>query len=156
MANQKLKFTAETNVFGTKILLSNRDKSFNQEIANGLDTNPLANMNTKLKDGYWFRSPNIANDAWTNMLSNLWQLSGEFNLWAVFADEAVTGYIKIADQSDAALFAWANVETWQKWSNAQEEEDIKNTKSAKKKPKIKVHKDGRITVKATVTTLGKA
>jgi hypothetical protein len=66
--------------------------------------------------------------------------------------KSITALIKFAEQSDAALFGWTNVQVWQKWSIELEAEAALEAK--KKPPKVKIGKDGRVTVKVTVSTLG--
>jgi hypothetical protein len=158
MANKQLKFTRQTNMFGTTITLSSKDGTYNEIITEGFGPqDPLRNHDTKIKTGYLFRSPGIKQSDWSSTFNSLHNVDGKFNLTAVLDDtdennKIVTSLVRFADQSDAALFAWSQVSTWQKWSDALEKEAKVD---ARRKPKVKVGKDGKITIKTTVTTLGK-
>lgn len=157
MATSKLKFVSTTDMFGTNISLVNRDGTYNQSIVSGFNpSNPLENMDKKVKTGYMFRSPNINPDDWAPTLSSLANCDGKFNIMAELTEKdgqhAITAWIRFAEKSDAALFAWTNVEIWQKWSDELEKENKATARV--KKPKLKVGKDGKITVTVTATTLG--
>lgn len=158
MAAKKLKFTRQTNMFGTTIALSSKDGTYNEIITDGFGPqDPLRNLDTKIKTGYLFRSPKIKKTDWPSTFGSLHNVDGKFNLMAELDDtdennKTVTALVRFADQSDAALFAWAQVDTWQKWSDALEKEAKAD---ARKKPTLKIGKDGKITIKTTVTTLGK-
>jgi len=158
MATSKLKFVSTTDMFGTTVSLVTRDGSYEQTIVTGFNPpNPLKNMDNKLKTGYMFRSPNIKIDDWAPTLGLLSNCDGKFNLTAELSEKnenrTVTAWLRFSEQSDAALFAWADVNIWQKWSDDLEKQAKAESKA--KPPKLKVGKDGKITVTVTATTLGK-
>lgn len=159
MAKSKLKFVQTTDMFGTKITLTNTDKTFSEDIVSGFTpANPLKNMSTSVKTGYQFRSPNINLDVWAGTFKSLAGSEGKFNLTAELTEEndkkTVDAWVRFESKEDAALFAWSNVEHWQKWSDALEKEHKAAVKESKKPKKVKIDKDGKITIRATVTTLG--
>ena len=160
----QLKFTRTTDMFGTTITLSNKDKSFSEVIATNLDFDPIKKMSKTLKDGYLFRSPGISTNDWTDTLKSIKNIEGEFRITAQVEQEknkkpTITALIRFKEKSDCAIFAWSNLEVWQKWSDeleAEAQKEAKEYKKALKNPqKVKINKDGTVTVKATVTTLGK-
>ena len=155
MSTKKLEFASDSGMFGTTISLRSKDRSFDHVIVKSMPTNPLEKMDQTVDGGYLFRSPSIGEDAWESTMKVLARMGGPFNLSAVLDSESksVTAHLRIANKDDAVTFAWANVDIWQKWSDAQEEA-LKEEISKAKKTKIKVGKDGRITIKGTVTTLG--
>lgn len=156
MASVKLKFTKTTNVFGTAIHLSNRDKSITNLVVENLDFDPLKNNSTTVKTGPMFRSPNIDIADLAITLKTLANISDKFNL-SVELDkktEKMTALIQFKENSDAAVFGWSNIEVWQKWSDQKQAEE--NELKKQKPPKVKVSKDGKsISVTTTVVTLGK-
>lgn len=158
MPSKVLKLKADTSSLGTTITLSTHDGSYNIKLAEYLENNPLKNNRAKLTTGYLFRSPNIATDQWASMLETLNNIEGNFSITAkVVTDKennsVVTAWARFEDKSDAAVFAWSNVDHWQKWSDENEEQDKQENKN--RKTTVKMGKDGRLRVKATVTTLDK-
>ena len=158
MPSKVLGLKSETTSLGTTVVLSSRDRSYNIKVAEYLDTDPLKNNKAKLKGGYLFRSPAIETDCWKSMLTMLSSIDGNFSITAKVVvesnkDPVVTAWARFENQSDAAMFAWSNVDKWQKWSDAAEEQDRADAKI--KPTKLPVTKDGRITGTVTVTTLGK-
>jgi hypothetical protein len=159
MAAKKLKFASTTNMFGTKINLQTRDKSYDQVLVEGFNpVNPLKNQNKKVTGGYLFRSPNIRNDDWPAVFSSLANAEDQYSLTAELTGEddkvKIDAWIRFVSQSDAAIFAWTNVDKWQKWSDALEKEERKDAKTRGKPLKATVDKNGNIKVKVKVTTLG--
>jgi hypothetical protein len=158
MATSKLKFVSKTDMFGTTISLATRDGSYEQVVVTGFNpADPLKNMDGKVKAGYMFRSPNIRIEDWAPTMGSLSNCEGKFNLTAELSEKneqkTVTAWLRFAERDDAALFAWANVDIWQKWSDDLEKQAKSESKA--KKPKIKIGKDGKITVTVKTTTLGK-
>lgn len=158
MGKSKLQFKLNTDMFGTVVSLRNRAGTYSEDIASGLSKNPLQNMKNSLTTGYQFRSPNILNDVWQSTFVSLANVEGPFKLEAELVEEAdkkvVNAKITFESKDDAAIFAWSNVEHWQKWSDALENEHKAAVKEAKKPKKLKIDKDGKITIKVTATTLG--
>jgi len=160
----QLNFTRKTDMFGTTFTLSNKDKSFSEVVAVNLDFDPIARMSKTLKEGYLFRSPNMSIDEWKQTLLSLRNIEGEHLATARIEMEkdkkpTITALMRFKEKSDAAIFAWSNVDVWQKWSDALEAEAITEDKAYKKAlknpQKVKINKDGTVTIKTTVTTLGK-
>lgn len=151
MTEKSLIFTAKSSMFGTCIELHTRDNNWNHEIASNLENNPLKNRKSKLTSGFWFRSPNIQPSQWEDTFKSLSNFSGAWNIKASLKDDTVTAHLWIEEREEAAMFAWSNLETWQKWSEAQEAE----SKETKKKPKLVVNDDGSIKVTVTAVTLDK-
>lgn len=151
--SKKLVWTQETDFFGTKVWLQTKDQSYKELVAENLKTDPLSKLNTKLKDGYLFRNPRTDVDTLASVFETVESLEGPVNLWAELDDKTkvVTTYARIQDAGDATMFAFAQVETFQKWSD---EKDKEERKEAKRKPqKLKVNKDGTVRVKVTATSL---
>jgi hypothetical protein len=163
MGTKNLKLATERNILGTTIYLKSRDGSYNEVVAANLQASPLSNLDKTLTEGgYLFRSPKIKSHEWADMLKSLSNISGKFNITAKLTTDKndadlkkVSAWIRFAEKDDAAIFAWTNVENWQKWSDTLEAEDQKEAKTRSKPLKAKVTKDGRITVKVTQVTLGK-
>lgn len=153
MSSVKLKFNKESNTFGTTVYLSNKLKTINHLVVQDLDFNPIKNNKSTVKTGSLFRSPDIKVDDLAITLRSLRNISGNFNLSVEYdkKTEMMTAFIRFADKSDAALFGWSNIEVWQKWSDQKQEEAEKAKKQ--KPPKLKVGKDGKITVTVVAETL---
>jgi hypothetical protein len=155
MASVSLKLKSQTNMFGTTVSMVSRNQDVNQVIAKGLDFDPLKNHKSKIDKGFLFRSPKITSDVWQLTLKSLRNVDGEYSV-KVYMDKDskdVDALIKFKNKSDAAVFAWTNLEHWQKWSDAQETEEQAAAKERKTPLKAKVNKDGTVTVKVKVTTL---
>lgn len=153
MAFVKLRWMHETSIFGTNVHMHTKDKSLDEQILTNFEFNPITRLSPRLKTGYFFRSPDIDSSKWQSVFETLNQIVGKINIWAELDTKTkkVTAYAIVEDKSDAAMWAWAQVETFQKWSVAQQEEA---RAEAKKKPqKIKVNKDGTVTITVTTTTL---
>ena len=155
MSSISLRLKSDSNIFGTTIRLLNKDKSYNKVIVENLDFNPLKTLKISLKEGYLFRNPNLTDDILETTLNSLRNVDGEYS-FSIKMDKNTNklyALIRFKEKNDAAVFAWTNVQNWQKWSDAQEDEEKKN---ANQKPaKINIGKDGKITVKVTVETLDK-
>jgi len=155
MSSISLRLKSDSNIFGTTIRLLNKDKSYNKVIVENLDFNPLKTLKINLKEGYLFRNPNLTDDILETTLNSLRNVDGEYS-FSIKMDKNTNklyALIRFKEKNDAAVFAWTNVQNWQKWSDAQEDEEKKN---ANQKPaKINIGKDGKITVKVTVETLDK-
>jgi hypothetical protein len=153
MATRKLQWNRTTNIFGTTVKLRSRDGSYEIQVAENMDFDPVARLDSKLKEGYLFRSPQIESNLFPHVFESLNMISGPVNIWIEQdkKSEKLIGYAVVQDKMDAGMFAFANVEHWQKWSNELEAE---SRAEAKRKPqKIKINKDGTIKVKVTTTTL---
>lgn len=155
MATVNLKLVSKHNVFGTTVAMVSRNKDINQVIVENLDFDPLKNCKNKLDSGYVFRSPKITNDIWDLTLKSLRNVDGDYAVSIKLDKDTqdVNAVIRFKDKTDAAVFAWTNVENWQKWSDAQEVEEDAAAKERKKPLKATVNKDGTVTVKIKVTTL---
>jgi hypothetical protein len=156
MPSRVLKLKSETNSLGTTVYLVDKNRSYNEKIVEYLDYNPLKNNKANLTGGLLFRSPDIAADVWPGTLETLSRIDGEFSITARLTTDKnkkqqITAWARFSDKNDAAMFAWANVQHWQKWSDAQDAEDRAETKS--KKNTLKITKDGRLVGNVTLTTL---
>jgi hypothetical protein len=141
-------------MFGTTVHAVSRDKSVSIKLAENMRFDPTDRMDSKLKEGYLFRSPNLDPILLPRVFESLNMIAGPVNIWLEQdkASEKITGYAVVQEKTDAGMFAFANVEHWQKWSNVLEAEARAD---AKRKPqKVKVNKDGTIRVTVTATTLG--
>ena len=155
MASVSLKLKSQKTVFGTTVSMVSRNKDVDQVLAQNLDFDPLKNHKAKMDKGYLFRSPDITTDVWDLTLKSLRNVANEYTVNIKMDSETKSVYalIRFKEKLDAAVFAWTNVEHWQKWSDAQETEEEEAAKERKKPLKAKVNKDGTITVKVKVTTL---
>lgn len=155
MASLSLKLKSQTNSLGTTVSMTSRNKEVDQVLIENLDFDPLKNNKSKLEKGYLFRSPNISNDVWQLTLKSLRNVDGEYSVNVKMDKDSknVDALIRFKEKNDAAIFAWTNVEHWQKWSDDQETEEQAAAKERKKPLKAKVNKDGTVTVKVKVTTL---
>jgi hypothetical protein len=155
MRSKSLKLTSITNSLGTSVILESRDKSYTETLVEYMEFDPLKNNKSKISGGYFFRSPNIKPEQWRSMLESLERIDGKFSISAKIYKtkngDSVTGYARLENKDDAALFAWTNVQEWQKWSD---EKEAEYQASVKRKPGLKVTKDGRIVGTVTITTLG--
>ena len=152
-----LKIKSETNSLGTTVRLVSRDGAYNEILAQYLESDPLVNNKPKLEKGYLFRSPKIKTSDWAQMLETLTRIDNNFAITASAfykndEEPTVIALARFEDKDDAAVFAWANVEHWQKWSDAEEIEAQQEL--GRKSPKLKITKDGRIVGKVTITSLG--
>jgi hypothetical protein len=153
MATRKLLWNRTTNIFGTTVQARSRDGSYQIKVIENMEFDPIARLDSKLKDGYLFRSPNLDLDIIPHVFESLNMLSGSVNVWLEQdkKSEKLTGYAVVQEKMDAGMFAFANVEHWQKWSTELEAEA---KAEAKRKPqKIKINKDGTVRVRVTTTTL---
>lgn len=155
MASISLRLKGESNIFGTTVSVLNKDKSYIKVVAENLDFNPLKNMKSSLKEGYLFRNPNLTEDILETTINSLRNVDGPYS-FVIKMDKNTNklyALIRFKEKNDAAVFAWTNVENWQKWSDAQEAEEAAAAKERNKPLKAKVNKDGTVTVKVKVTTL---
>jgi hypothetical protein len=103
-----------------------------------------------IKKYFWFRSPSISLADLGTTLSFLSELENTYFL-EVFGEskDKLSASLKLSDETDAATLAWTLTTTWMKWSKS-EEKELKSRRPAK----VKVGKNGKITVKVQVTSLG--
>ena len=155
MASVSLKLKSQTSMFGTTVSMVSKNQDVNEVIAENLDFDPLKNHKSKIEKGFLFRSPKITADIWQLTLKSLRNVDGEYNVKLSMDKDSkdIDALIKFKNKNDAAVFAWTNLEHWQKWSDAQEVEEQAAAKERKKPLKAKVNKDGTVTVKVKVTTL---
>lgn len=151
--SKTFKLYSETDFFGTKVYLQDSDNN-RELLAENLTANPLEKMQDSINGGYMFRSPNIPTDAWADSLKSFGTFSSNYSLIFHYDEKSkkVTPVLRVEDQMDAAMFAWTNVEVWQKWSQEKEDEFIAS-KSADNKPTVFVDENGNLKATVTVTTL---
>ena len=150
---KRFRFDRETNVFGTRVQMHLKDGSQNEQIAENMEFDPVKRLSPRLRSGYFFRSPDIKSYQWQGVFNTLEQIAGKINIWAEYdtKTEKTTAYAIVEDKSDAAMWAWATVETFQKWSV--EKQDEARAEARKKPQRVKVNKDGTVTITVTSTTL---
>lgn len=157
MPGKILRFEQTWNMFGANIDLVDAKKSIRiQAVKSFNPPDPLKNQIKRLKNGYLFRRPGMPDDEWEPVFELLARTSGKFSLRALYdqkATQPVTAYIRFGDKDDASMFAWTHGSTWQKWSDELETQE--KAESAANPSKIRIGKDGRITVTVKTTTLGK-
>jgi hypothetical protein len=151
-----LNLVANTNSLGTNVFLQSANKKYHECLAENLENNPLANLVDSLPSGFVFRSPNIQTEDWEQMLKTLYSLEGTFSIRAILerkkdTPDTVIGYATFENKDDAAIFAWSNVEQWQKWDDAKEAEYQEEKKKQPVKPTI--NKDGSVTVTVQVSSI---
>lgn len=153
MATQKLLWSRESNIFGTTVRAVSRDKTVDIALVENMGFDPIARLDPKLKEGYLFRSPNIEPGLMPHVFESLNMIAGPVNVWLERdkKSESLTGYAVVQEKMDAGMFAFANVEHWQKWNTELEAEARAAAKA--KPPKIKINKDGTARVKVTVTSI---
>jgi hypothetical protein len=149
MPAKRLKFKSEKTNFGTKVTLSNKDTEWT--VAEYLKFNPVRKTNKKLVNGYLFRSPGCKIMDLKDVIAQMEDIA-DYNFWVEQDQKSniCTAYILINDQDDAMQFAFGNMSDWQKWSQADEEEEAE---ASGRKPIVTQHDDGRITVDIEVDTL---
>jgi len=158
MSSTKLRLKSQKGTLGYDVYLRSKGGTHDVLVAENLGYDPLKKHSTKVKEGYMFRSPGIATEDWSGTLRSLGNTDGNFSITAEIAKDErrggdrVTAWIKFAEREDAAMFAWTNVEVWQKWSDEQEKEAQEEAKQSKKRNiKATVDKDGNIQIKGKVT-----
>jgi hypothetical protein len=154
----KLYFSSIKDIFGTKVVMSTRDKKHSSMVAQRLQLDPLKKHTPKLAEGYVFRCPAMLANDWQEVFNSLADISGLYSINARLEQskngtETVYAMITFQEHGDAALFGWGNIHNWQKWSPAQEQE-YRSEEKAKKNAKINIGKDGKITATVSITTLG--
>lgn len=160
MKSSKLRFVETTDMFGTSIRLASSNGSYDQEIVSGFNpSDPLKNMDKKLSGGFLFRSPNIHESSWPSTIGSLCNTEGRFKLEAELFEKkdgagSVTAWARFENQDDAAMFAWSQVDVWQKWSDEKEAAFREDLKKVPESAKIEVDKDGKIRATIKVETLG--
>lgn len=150
---KRFRFDRENSMFGTNVHMHLKDGSERAQIAENMEFDPIKRLSPRLRSGYLFRSPDISTHQWQGVFNTLEQIVGKINIWAEYDTKTkkTTAYAIVEDKSDAAMWAWATVETFQKWS---EDKQAEARAEARQKPqKIKVNKDGTVTVKVTSVTL---
>lgn len=156
MSTKNLGFSAITDMFGTSVQMVSDDGKHQSIIAERLPSNPMEKMVDMIDGGYMFRSPGISTGDWQPTLESLIGIEGTFSLSATMnADKknSITALISFSDKNDATMFAWTNMDVWQKWSKEKEAEEQARIQDSSK-PVAEVDENGNIKVKVTVTTLG--
>jgi hypothetical protein len=153
MAQKKLKFSSSASMFGINVRLSSKDGVVDDLVGENLQFDPFKNYVQNMKDGFMFRSPNIKASDWTDTLRSLSDIEGKYTIDISYdqKDKSTCAVLTIAEKDDAAVFAWSNVEVWQKWSRAQEKEEKERKKE---KSTIFVDENGNLKAKVTVTSIG--
>jgi hypothetical protein len=152
MRRNRLQWKLTTNVFGYNYVMSNGKQDW--VIPESQDKNWKPKQRV-LKDFYWFRAPNITISQIEHVLGFLTETDGNFYFEVWETDGKFDASLKFALKDDAENLAWTMTETWMKW-DVNAEADWKESQKPSKPVKVKVHKDGSITVKTKVkvTSLG--
>ena len=152
---KRLKWHTETNMFGsTHYLLDGEEKIL-------VATNQTENFRKRQKrpkDFYWFRSPNISLAQLATTTGFLSECEGNVYLevWSRpdsrdASKRVWDASLKMTHEGDVENLAWTLTEIWMKW-NSEQEDELKGKFNAKPL-KARVTKDGRIRVRATVTSI---
>lgn len=150
---KRFRFDRETTMFGTSVRMHLKDGSQNELIAENFVFDPIKRLSPRLRSGYFFRSPNIKPEQWEDVFTTLEQIAGKINIWAEYDTKTkkTTAYAIVEDKSDAAIWAWTQVEVFQKWSVEKQEEA--RAEARKKPQRIKINPDGTVTIKVTSVSL---
>lgn len=155
MARKKLKYDVVSSMFGHTVSVTDVDGDVNV-LGENIGFDPAKRFETKLKEGYLFRNPEISVTDFATLWDTVGSMTGKLNIWIeqeVKKDKkpVTYAYALIQDKEDATMFAFTHME-FQKWSN---DLDKEAKKEANRKPqKLRVTKDGRIRVRVTTTSLG--
>jgi hypothetical protein len=124
MACKTLKPTYTKDFMGITIHLNDGNDKI--VIADNLDFNPVKGRNLKLKTGYMFRYPDSDLSNISSVMKYLVYATQGYNWWFIkdSKSEKITGYVLFADRDEATMFAFSHMSTWQKWSQAQESEEL--------------------------------
>ena len=154
MARKKAKMQADGDMFGYELKLKVPDHD-DIVIGRQLQIDPTKLLDGKLRDGYLFRSPKADPDVLSTIWETLRHFSSPYRVWVEYEERdgkiELTAFARLSDKGEATMFAFSHSE-FQKWSDAQEKSDAKDRK--RKPTKVRVTKDGRITARVTVETLG--
>lgn len=142
-----------SSMFGTTIHLATKDGAYNEMLVENFQGKPVESLASRVGDGYLFRAPNIKPEDWEPTFELTSRFGGKFSLSFEVDSETkqITGLMRIAEREDAAMLAWADINIWQKWSESQEKEAKAMAKA--KPPKVKIGKDGKVTIKVKVSSL---
>jgi hypothetical protein len=145
--SKSLEWQHSENMFGHTYHLTIGENSV--LVRENLESNWLENQK-KSRKSFWFRAPSVSLSELGTTLSFLSELDNTYFL-EVFGDtsDKLNASLYLSDETDAATLAWTLTGTWMKWSKA-EEKELKIRKPAK----VKVGKNGKVTVKVQVTSLG--
>ena len=128
------------------------------DVASHMDLD-WSEKNSPLRKGYWFRSPRITLAQLAVTLDFLTSMDHRFCLevWTRPSTKGVDDWfdasLKVSDATDASSVAWSLTEIWMKWDRAQEKNLLADFKPSKP-TRIQVGKNGQVTARVTVTTLG--
>lgn len=150
---KRFRFDRETSMFGTRVQIHLKDGSQNELLVENMEFDPIKRLSPRLRSGYFFRSPGIKPDQWESVFKTLEQIAGKINIWAEYdtKTEKTTAYAIVEDRSDAAMWAWATVETFQKWSVEKQKEA--RAEAREKPQRVKINPDGTVTVKVTSVSI---
>ena len=150
MRRNRLQWKLVKNVFGNNYVMSNGKQDWVIPEAQEKNWKP---KQRNLTEFYWFRAPRINISQIEQVLGFLSETDGNFYFEVWETDGEFDASIKFATKEDAENLAWTMTETWMKW-DTNSEEDWKESRKPKKPLKVKINKDGSLTVNVTVTTLG--
>lgn len=155
MARKKLKWDVAGDMFGkdVRLALPTGDPIV---VGHQLSSDPIKRMDAKLKDGYLFRSPKANPDELATIWNTLEHFAGPHKVWVECESKddgkfELTAFARIGDRGEATMFAFSH-SSFEKWSDEKEKADAKDRR--RKPAKVRVTKDGRLTARVTVETLG--
>jgi hypothetical protein len=155
VARKKLKWDVAGDMFGTNVRLAvpNGDPVV---VGHRLSGDPIKRMDGKLKEGYLFRSPKANPDDLATIWATLEHFTGPYKVWVECESKddqtaELTAFARISDRGEATMFAFSH-SSFEKWSDEKEKADAKERR--RKPTKVRVTKDGRLTARVTVETLG--
>lgn len=155
MATKKLKFTSETNMFGTNVWLQTSDGSKRWQMGESLQNDPVSKLAKKMDGGYLFRSPNTDPADLVDVWETFENFTGPVQLTSQYDDkeDKVTTFARIKEKGDATMFAFAH-NTFEKWSDEKEAEEKARAKEKKKVLSGTVNDDGTVRVTIETEVLG--
>jgi hypothetical protein len=154
MSRKKLKYDVASSMFGHTVSVTDTNGNV-QLLGENIGYDPTKRFDSKLKEGYLFRNPEVSVADFATLWDTIGSLEGKLNIWIEQEvkkdkDPKTFAYALIENKDSATMFAFSHME-FQKWSK---ELDKDAKKEANRKPlKARVTKDGRIKVRVTTTTL---
>jgi hypothetical protein len=149
---QQLDLVSEKTLYGYNVFMVDSGNLESTLIAESLSHDPVAALTKNLSNGYWFRAPNITHYQLSCALDSLEYVQTEHDLTVYQQNGSLVVHARFCDRSDAAMFAFNQLEVFQKWSGAQQQE-LDQQQHDIAQP-IEVDRDGIARgVKVTVVTL---
>ena len=149
---QQLDLVSEKTLYGYNVFMVDSDNLESTLVAESLSHDPVATLTNNLSTGYWFRAPTITHYQLSCALDSLEYVQTEHDLTVYQQNGSLEAHARFCDRSDAAMFAFNQLEVFQKWSGAQQQEFDQQQRDIAQP--IEVDEDGIARgVKVTVVTL---